>query len=147
MIVVTDLTNYVMPFIRYKLEDIGIPSARKCSCGRTQPLIEKIEGRVADFLVTPKGELVSGVSLTDHFAGHIPGVMQMQIIQETVDSLTLNIVRGGEFGAKSTEKISHLITDFFGPEMRFTCRFVQEIPQGPTGKYQFTISRVSHGFF
>lgn len=147
LLVVTDLTNHVMPFIRYRLEDVGIPSDKKCPCGRTQPLIEKIEGRVADFLVTPRGQIVSGISLTDHFAGHIPGVDQIQIVQETVDFFTLNIVKGRNFDESSLQAISRLIQDFFGPEMKYTCQFVAEIGQGRTGKYQFTISKVSHDLF
>jgi phenylacetate-CoA ligase len=40
-IVITDLMNYGMPFIRYRIEDIGRPSEnRTCSCGRGLPLID-----------------------------------------------------------------------------------------------------------
>ena len=56
-ITITDLTNYAMPLIRYRIEDIGIFSGKKCSCGREQPMIEKVEGRLADFLITPENEL------------------------------------------------------------------------------------------
>ena len=136
-----------MPFIRYRLEDVGVPSPKKCSCGRTQPLIEKIEGRTADFLITPKGDLVSGISLTDHFAGHIPGVAQMQIVQEKNDMLTLNIVKDDNFGTESAERIACLIREFFGEKMRFRCEFMQQIPQEPSGKYRFTICKVDHELF
>ena len=144
LIIITDLTNLVMPFMRYKLEDVGIPSPKKCSCGRTQPLIEKIEGRIADFLISFKGELVSGISLTDHFAGHIPGVAQIQIVQEKIDLLTLNIVRTDDFGDMSKDAISHLVRKFFGEEMRFQFEFMDEIPKGPRGKFQFTICKIDH---
>jgi phenylacetate-CoA ligase len=143
-IIVTDLTNMAMPFIRYKLEDICTPSATKCTCGRTQPLIKRIEGRIADFLITPERELVSGISLTDHFAGHIPGISQIQIVQETIDSLMLNIVKDKDFGEKTIEIISRLIKDFFGVKMTFHCKFTNQIPQGPSGKYRFTICKVDH---
>lgn len=144
IIVVTDLTNFAMPFIRYRLGDVGIPSAKKCSCGRTQPLIEKIEGRTADFLVTPEGHLVSGVSLTDHFGGHMPGVVQMQIVQEKVDLLRLKIVKDRDFGEESERKISQLVGDFFGPRMNFHYEFKREIPLTGSGKYQFAICKVKH---
>ena len=145
-IIVTDLTNLAMPFIRYRIEDVGIPSVKKCSCGRTQPLIKKIEGRIADFLITPKGELISGISLTDHFAGQIPGVAQMQIVQEKLDQLTLNIVRDNEFREESKKKVSCLVKEFFGEKMYFQYNFVDQISQGPSGKYRFTICKVDHKF-
>jgi len=43
-VVVTDLTNYGMPFIRYLVGDTARMAARPCSCGRTYPLIESLEG-------------------------------------------------------------------------------------------------------
>ena len=37
------------------------------------------------YVLTPRGELVSGISLTENFAMLIPGLAQLQIIQEQVD--------------------------------------------------------------
>ena len=53
MIVVTDLVNRAMPIIRYQVGDMGVLSDRQCPCGRGLPLLEKIEGRMADYVVTP----------------------------------------------------------------------------------------------
>ena len=109
-------------------------------------MIEKIQGRIADFLITPEGELISGISLTDHFAGQIPGVAQMQVVQEKIDRLTLNIVRNDDFGDESKQKVSHLVREFFGAKMYFQYNFVDQISQGPSGKYRFTICKVDHEF-
>ena len=143
-IVITDLSNYVMPFIRYKMGDIGIPSNHKCSCGITQPVIEKIEGRVADFLITPEGKLISGISLTDHFGVKIPGIAQIQIIQEQIDMLTLNIVKSNDFDDASLTKMDDLVRTFFGENMKFRCEFVGKILQEPSGKYRFTICKIDN---
>jgi phenylacetate-CoA ligase len=128
------------------MEDVCVPSGRQCPCGRTQPLIERIEGRTADFLMKPGGELVSGISLTDHFAGHIPGVGQIQLIQEERDLLTLNIVRDEAFDDESVNKIRVLVADFFGEEMKLLLNFMDEIPFEKSGKYRFTICKVKHEF-
>jgi len=146
-IVVTDLTNRAMPFIRYNIEDIGIPSPHQCSCGRTQPLIERIEGRIADFLVTPDKKLISGISLTDHFAGHIPGVAQTQIIQGKIDNLTINIVKDNTFNEKSIAKIGTLVREFFGDKMKYRCEYREEIAKEPSGKYRFTICKIENDLF
>jgi len=145
LVTITDLTNLAMPFIRYRMEDIAIPAQMTCSCGRTQPLIKNIEGRIADFLITPDRKLVSGISLTDHFAGHIPGVAQMQIIQNKPDKLTLNIVRDNGFTDMSKEKISYLVKEFFGEKMHYRLTYLDEIPRGPSGKFRFTICEVDNG--
>ena len=144
-IIVTDLRNKVMPFLRYRLEDVVVLSDKRCSCGRTQPLIQHIEGRVADFLLRPDGKLVSGISLSDHFAGHIPGVAQMQMVQEELDLLTLRIVRVDGFNEGSISRISELVEEFFGKEMRYECDYVEDIPKTRSGKFRFAVCKVEHG--
>lgn len=145
-IVVTDLTNTGMPFIRYQVGDVGIPSAQKCSCGRLLPLMESLEGRVADYVVTPEGNLISGISLTENFAMELPEIKQLQIIQESPEFLLFKAVRGENFATGSEEKIMDLASRRFGPRMRFKCEFVDHIPQEPSGKYRFCISKVRNPF-
>jgi phenylacetate-CoA ligase len=107
-------------------------------------MIESIEGRTADFLIKPTGELVSGISLTDHFAGHVPGVLQIQLIQEQLDLLRLNIVKDASFDRRSVDRITMLVRDFFGEGMNFETVFMEDIPQESSGKYRFTICKVDH---
>ena len=145
-VVVTDLMNYVMPFIRYKMEDVAVPSAHKCSCGRTQPLIEKIEGRLADFILTPDGRMISGISLTDHFGANIPGVGQIQIVQEKIDELTLNIVKDDFFSPETQATIEQLVRRYFGEAMKYRCEFMKNIEQEASGKYRFTVCKVKNPY-
>jgi phenylacetate-CoA ligase len=42
-IVITDLTNHYMPLIRYRTGDLAVVSSRRCECGRTLPLLERVE--------------------------------------------------------------------------------------------------------
>src|SRR5262249_14918161 len=104
-VVVTDLTNRAMPIIRYQVGDVAGLSDRACPCGRGLPLLECIEGRDADYIVTPAGELISGISLTENFALQVPGVAQFQIVQETVDRFLFRLVRGPEFGPGSLQRL------------------------------------------
>jgi phenylacetate-CoA ligase len=141
-VVVTDLMNYGMPFIRYSVGDTAVLSNKKCPCGRGFPLLERVEGRTADYLVAPDGMLVSGISLTENFATLVPGLEQMQIIQEKTDFLRLKIVPGEGFGRESEKTIEALIGKRFGPSMRYECEFVDEIPCESSGKFRFVISKV-----
>jgi phenylacetate-CoA ligase len=63
-IIVSDLRNWAMPFIRYQVEDVGVSSEKKCSCARGLPLMEGVVGRVADFLVKKDGSRVAVPLLT-----------------------------------------------------------------------------------
>ena len=59
-IVVTDLNNFAMPLIRYKLSDWGMVSPKMCSCGRGLPVIEKVYGRAYDSLINDAGKKFHG---------------------------------------------------------------------------------------
>jgi len=146
MIVVTDLVNRAMPIIRYQVGDMGVLSDRQCPCGRGLPLLEKVEGRIADYVVTPRGELISGISLTENFAVMVPGLAQLQIVQEEVDRFVFRIVKAPDFGQQSLETIRALVAERFGPGVRHECDFVDRIPQEPSGKYRFCISKVQKHF-
>ncbi len=145
-VVVTDLANRAMPVVRYRVGDVAALSDRVCPCGRGLPLIERLEGRVADYVVTPRGELISGISLTDHFACQVPGAVQLQIVQEAVNRLLFRVVRGPGFGPASLERLAELVDERFGAGIDFECEYVDRIPQEPSGKYRFCISKVENPY-
>lgn len=146
-IVVTDLTNYGMPFIRYKVGDVGVPSAKtSCPCGCTYPIMESLEGRVADYVITPDGSYISGISLTENFAMRLPGVKQMQLVQELVDYLVFRIVKGESFSEQTVADIGRLARERFGDKMRFSVEYVDSIQSESSGKYRFCISKLQNPF-
>jgi phenylacetate-CoA ligase len=145
-VVVTDLSNRAMPLLRYQVGDVAALDDRRCRCGRGLPLLQRLEGREADYVVTPAGELISGISLTENFALHVPGLEQLQIVQESVYRLELRIVRGPDFGERSLRRLDSLVRERFGPEVRYGCSYVERIPQEPSGKYRFCISKVAKTF-
>ncbi|MHB1035980.1 MAG: phenylacetate--CoA ligase family protein [Pirellulales bacterium] len=145
-IVVTDLANRAMPIIRYQIGDTASFAGRQCPCGRGLPLLERIEGRIADYVVTARGELISGISLTENFAVMVPGVAQLQIVQEEVDRFVFRLVKGPDFGEASLATIARLVAERFGPGVRYECEFVDRILPEPSGKYRFCISKVEKSF-
>jgi phenylacetate-CoA ligase len=145
-VVVTDLFNRAMPLLRYKVGDLAVLSNRRCPCGRGLPLLERVEGRVADYVVLPGGRLISGISLTENFAMLVPGLAQFQIVQEAPMRFRFRIVRGPDFGPGSLAEIRRLATERFGPEVEFDCEYLDRIPPEPSGKYRFCISKVKNPF-
>jgi phenylacetate-CoA ligase len=145
-LLVTDLTNRAMPLIRYQVGDVVVASDRVCPCGRGLPLIESVVGREADYVLTPSGTLISGISLTDHFATEIPGAAQVQLVQEKLTLVKLRIVAGEGFGPESHRRIESLVRKMFGSEMRFEVELVDAIPPESTGKYRFCVSPVASAY-
>lgn len=145
-IIITDLCNRAMPMIRYEVGDTASWSGTDCSCGRTLPLFSRIEGRVADYVITNAGEYVSGISLTENFACMVRGIAQLQIVQEDIDRFTFNIVKAPDFGESTLAQIRELVSKRFGDNATFECVFMDKIPQEKSGKYRFCISKVEKTF-
>ncbi|MDR0869863.1 MAG: hypothetical protein LBN39_03640 [Planctomycetaceae bacterium] len=145
-VIVTDLINRAMPILRYEIGDTASWSDKQCSCGRTLPLFSRIEGRVADYVVTKRGEYISGISLTTFFACELPGFAQFQIIQEDIDRFTFNVVKGEQFTEQSIADLDRLVKQRFGDDVRYECNFMDEIPREKSGKYRFCISKVEKSF-
>jgi phenylacetate-CoA ligase len=143
---VTDLVNRAMPLIRYQVGDMAALSERQCPCGRGLPLLERIAGRIADYVVTPSGEMVSGISLTENFAMLVPGIKQIQIIQERIDHFVFRLVCGPDWSLVSENRIAQLAAERFGEGVTHLCEFVDHIPQEPSGKYRFCISHIPNAF-
>lgn len=146
-VVITDLLNLAMPFLRYKIEDSAFWAEGICPCGRGLPRLGKVEGRVTDFILTPEGKLVSGTSLTIHLITDIPGLKQVQIIQDQNDHLLFKLVKDGEFSPESEQKLNLRIDQMLGTRFKRDFQFVSQIPREPSGKYRFSISKVAPEFF
>lgn len=141
-IVLTDLSNRGMPLLRYRVEDVAVVSGDSCPCGRQQPLLEKIAGRVADFLKKTDGTLVAGVSLVERTLTAIPGIEQMQLVQDRIDAIQINRVRGADHSPRSDEQLLQELSGVFGPAVSMSINDVAGIPQSRNGKYRFSICNV-----
>jgi phenylacetate-CoA ligase len=143
-VVVTDLTNRAMPILRYKLGDVAVWDQTPCSCGRTLPLLARIDGREADYVFTPGGQMISGISLTENLGVLLPEAAQLQIVQERIDHLRFRIVRGEGFGEASLERLAELVAQRFGGSMTYEVEFPARIEPEASGKYRFCVSRIGN---
>lgn len=141
-IVVTNLHNLAMPFIRYEVGDLGIPSARKCPCRRGRVLIEKIIGRQCDIITSPSGKFIHGEFFTHLFYG-IEAVAQFQVAQKTLADLDIKIVPDKDFDKERVIKSLRKAIHKYGDE-KFNVNFhiCDRIAPPSSGKRMFTISEL-----
>lgn len=140
-IVVTDLHNYGMPFVRYEIGDLARVSAKQCSCGRGLMLLDDIVGRSLDVIRTSDGKAVPGEFFVYLMMEH-RDVYRFQIVQDALDSLRIKVVPNGEFQQATRMGIEKKLTDVVGPAMNVSFEQVSEIPLTPSGKYRVTVSNV-----
>jgi phenylacetate-coenzyme A ligase PaaK-like adenylate-forming protein len=141
-IVLTDFNNRGMPLLRYQVEDIGVPSDKLCSCGRGLPLMEGLQGRVADFLKGPDGSLVAGISLVERTLTHIKGLEQIQLVQPALNRIEINRVKGADYDENTDPSLLAEIKTVFGNDVECIINDVAEIAQENNGKYRFSICKV-----
>ncbi|MBK8165347.1 MAG: phenylacetate--CoA ligase family protein [bacterium] len=141
-LVVTELINHGQPLIRYELGDRGVPSDRACPCGRGLPLMEQVTGRTADFLRAEGGYRVQGISIIENTLTKLPGIRQMQIVQEEPLRLRVHLVPGPGWGADVAAELETILRGILGPGMVIDLVPGERIPQEKNGKYRFTICRV-----
>lgn len=141
-IVVTDLMNFAMPFVRYQVEDVGVLSEKKCSCGRALPLLDHVAGRMADFLIREDSSQVAGISLIENTLTKISGLEQMQIVQEDMRHIDINLVPATSFGDDNKKALVDYLKLIFGQGTAIHINMVKQILPEPSGKYRFSICRI-----
>jgi phenylacetate-CoA ligase len=140
-ILVTDLTNFAVPLIRYEIGDIGTLSDRSCQCGRGSPLIDHIGGRISDMLYTPEGKRVPPVTLIPNLF-HLIGIMnQFRIIQDRLDHLTIQMVKPAPHKGL-LDRQQENIRRIFGQNTKTTYEYVDRIEPLRSGKYAFVVSKI-----
>ena len=139
-IVVTDLRNFAMPMIRYRIRDIGRIKQASCACARGLPLMELVGGRVTDFLMATNGSKVSGIVIATYVITNIPGIRQIQFVQNEPGAVTVNLVKAPEWTASSVNELTARIRRYLGDDIRLRTEFKDQIPLERSGKYRFSIS-------
>ena len=140
-ILITQLNNYAMPFIRYRIGDIGILSDEMCPCGNQLPILADLLGRSTATFRTRTGTLIHGGYFTQQFYD-VQGVSQFQLIQETLDRCVLKLVINERWTEETHRYLVRKIQDVLGKEVVVGVEFVDEILLPLSGKREFTISKV-----
>jgi phenylacetate-CoA ligase len=142
-ILVTDLLNFGMPLLRYRINDCAVPLATSCACGRGFPLIQKIVGRTTDNFYLPNGSVVPGVSLTNRVIQVCPGLRKLQVIQRALLDFHVRYVPGASFRSSDLVHLKLKLRAFFPQEIRWTFEEVPAIERERSGKTRFCISHVN----
>jgi phenylacetate-CoA ligase len=139
-VVVTDLFNYGMPFIRYATGDRAVAGWGTCSCGRGLPLLRRVVGRQLDVLETTDGRRIPG-EFFPHLLKDVPEVKRFQVVQNTPDHIELRLVLDGPLSPASGRLLQSEVESTFGPSLHFELIEVDHIPLTSAGKHQVVVNR------
>jgi phenylacetate-CoA ligase len=135
-VVVTDLANYIMPFINYFNGDRAV-AGPPCPCGRGFPTLTSLEGRDSEVIHTPGDKQINAGILGQFLvfvAGVVPFVWEYQAVQEAPDAVRLRIVPTARFTPEFARTLQGEIEAFLGPGVNVMIEPVDRIPLEPSGK-------------
>ncbi|MCA0985210.1 hypothetical protein LCL89_14350 [Halobacillus yeomjeoni] len=139
-ILLTDLTNEAMPFIRYEVGDYGAINREPCACGRGLIRFTHIKGRKQEFVYAKGGRKVHGGFFSTTFRQY-DEVEQFQVVQDKPGAVQIKLKLSDQKFKSQLDKIKQTIAsqaDLDEVEITITDQF--EKTKG--GKHKFVINHV-----
>lgn len=142
-IIVTSLTDYGMPLIRYEHGDVGWYTNDSCACGRTTQLMD-VEGRLQDLIVTKDKRILTTQFFFDKFLNY-PGIELFQLLQMQPDKYKFLIVRDENYNL-DFKQIRDMLHKVLGENSQMEIKCVEYIKPAPSGKYRLVKSSTYEDF-
>jgi phenylacetate-CoA ligase len=143
----TSFDNPLMPFIRYRTQDYGVVGEPECPCGRHYPVIERIEGRLQEFIVTRTGRLISVCVMGAAHFDVLDNVHQTQYYQDTPGRLIFRIVPKIGFSLTDLNRIQSVVQAKTGNDVEVEVQVVKEIPRTESGKHRMIVQKLDIPFY
>lgn len=144
-IVITDLDNFAMPFIRYENGDSSCISKDQCSCGIKHPILKSILGRVADTIVLKDGSAVHAVFFTiilsEISIKESEKVNRFQVFQKKAGEIEFRLEYNFNLEDKFINDIENALYKYF---TKVEIKILKEIHHDKTGKFRYIISNIQN---
>jgi len=137
-LLVTSLSNRLMPFIRYAIGDTGRLLEGECPCGLPFPLMQMDLCRHNDLIRTRGGKRVHPAYFNRLLYG-LTQIRQYQWVQTGLDSLRLDLVAEQRLPVETLRAMEQRIRREVGPLMTLEARYLDQIPRTDSGKHRFVI--------
>jgi phenylacetate-CoA ligase len=139
-VVITDLTNAGLPFIRYRNGDRAIAAVGDCSCGRTLPRLARVTGRRLDILTTPEGRQLPG-EFFPHILKEFSAVQRFQVEQVDPAYVTIRIVAPA-WSSSDAERLEQEVAAVAGGTLEVRVEQVSDIALTGAGKLKVVVNRL-----
>jgi phenylacetate-CoA ligase len=146
-LVVTTLTNDLMPLVRYDIGDLGsVDPAKGCACGRTSPVLADVAGRVDDTIIAPDGRQIAIFAF--NVIRGITDVVAVQVVQEALSHFVVRIVTADAADRAGIEGsivagFDRLLGD--DPDRVVEFNYSEQLERTPGGKIRNVVRRDALG--
>lgn len=142
-VIITDLLNFSMPLIRYRIGDTASINYETCICGRNLIQLDNVYGRIIDIFKNENGDLIYGDFFT-HLFYFKQDIKQFQVVQNKVNEIKISISTnsGNPLKKDIEEDIKRNIMIVMGDRCNIIIEYVSYINPTRSGKYIYTISNI-----
>lgn len=141
-LMITDLDNFTMPFIRYWNADQVIFADHECPCGRKSRLIEQVLGRTCDYLVGLNGQVLHWAYfwhlLFDTNIAIDRNFIKFQVVQKSKDVILIRTISDPLTLSDKSTLISHIQSKMGDMKVEFVLE--EDIENTPSGKFRPVIN-------
>ncbi len=141
-IVGTTLHNYAMPLLRYRTEDVVIPEAASCTCGRGFREISGIMGRKHGYVQLADGARIPSI-LLEYSIDLSTNVIEAQLVQKKAGEIIINVCGNKKFGDTDRRRLIVTAKEHTADDITVILNEMDQIPRGPNGKFQHFVSHLN----
>lgn len=134
-VIITTLTNFRAPFIRYELGDLVTLADKTCACGRGLPLLSHVQGKNSPMFRLRDGRCKSSTRLALQIR-KVGGHWQHQVVQKSLDRVVVRLVRDPSWTQQHALKMIEQVREFFEGPVGVELELHDNLPTPPCGKFQ-----------
>ena len=140
---VTCFNTHGTPLIRYDIGDRAFLSKDQgCECGSAFPVVDRIEGRSADYILSPKNGKFTSIYLS-LVSGDFANCMKaMQFVQNEPAAVDVYLETDENYRPEMDQIIIDKLHYSLGEEMEIRIHPVREIEKDKSGKFRFVINNL-----
>lgn len=134
---VTSFTTHGTPLIRYRIGD-SITLAdpiKRCTCGSIFPLVERIEGRTNDYILSPTHGKVNLGNISNS-TKDTKGIVCFQLIQDELNHIDAYLVVNKEFDSTQESNFISALRERIGETIQIDIKYIEEIEKEKSGKFR-----------
>ena len=146
-VVITDLNNFSVPLIRYRIGDLAlaVDDTDTCGCGRSMRRIGRIEGRTQAIVYCANGAWIPGTFFAHFFKDYDDAVRHFQVYQEEPGAFVLRVVPTEGYRDERAEAMLEHLAEYVG-DTEVSLELTDTIPMVRTGKRSPVVSLVRNDF-
>lgn len=143
-VLITQLNESPMPFLRYRIGDLAELGGSDCPCGRSLLVLKNILGRIGEVFKTKDGHLIEPNfwCLAFMVGRQSQDVERFQVVYRRNDCIRFRIVPRRGYSARTEADLRRFIEKSFPSSMQFEFECVSDIQPQPSGKCPIVVNEI-----